>query len=180
MDRRSLGEVDVKPITRIASLALVLGVAACGTPTPYQPAVDGKGYAEQPLETNRYRVTFSGNSLTSRETVENYLLYRAAEVTLASGNDYFLVVERDTERSTTYHTTFTGFGGHPGFHSFRNFNSHSFGGFSTATARPRDRYQSFANIVVGQGEKPADEPDAYDARDVLKRLAQTIERNPVP
>ena len=98
----------------------------------------------------------------------------------ASGNDYFLVAERDTERSTTYHTTFTGFGGHPGIYSFRHFHSQSFGGFSTATARPRDRYQSFANIVVGKGEKPADEPDAYDARDVLKRLAQTIERNPVP
>ena len=180
MDRRPSREVDVRPVTRIASLVLVFGIAACGTPTPYQPAVDGNGYAEQPLETNRYRVTFSGNSLTSRETVENYLLYRAAEVTLASGNDYFLVAERDTERSTTYHTTFTGFGGHPGIYSFRHFHSQSFGGFSTATARPRDRYQSFANIVVGKGEKPADEPDAYDARDVLKRLAQTIERNPVP
>ena len=180
MYHRPSCEVNVKPLTRIASLFLVLGVAACGTPTPYQPAVNGNGYAEQPLETNRYRVTFSGNSLTPRETVENYLLYRAAEVTLASGNDYFLVVDTDTERSTTYFTTFTGFGGHPGFHSFRHFHSHSIGGFSTATARPRDRYQSFANIIVGEGEKPADEPEAYDARDVLQRLAQKIERNPVP
>ena len=180
MDHRPSREVNVRPITRIASLALAFGVAACGAPTPYQPAVDGNGYAEQALETNRYRVTFSGNSLTSRETVENYLLYRAAEVTLASGNDHFLVVDTDTERSTTYHTTFTGVGGHPGFYSFRNFHSHGFGGFSTATARPRDRYQSFANIIVGKGEKPADEPNAYDARDVLKRLAQTIERQPAP
>ncbi len=165
---------------RIASLVLVLGVAACGTPTPYQPAVDGNGYAEQALETNRYRISFSGNSLTPRETVENYLLYRAAEVTLASGNDYFIVADTDTERSTTYHTTFSGFGGHPGFHSFRHVHSHGFGGFSTATARPRDRYQAFANIIVGKGEKPADTPEAYDARDVLQRLAGTVERNPSP
>lgn len=165
--------------TRAAMLALALGGAACGTPTPYQPAVDGDGYAEQPLETNRYRISFAGNSLTPRETVENYLLYRAAEVTLAGGHDYFLVVERDTERSTTYHTTVTGFDGHPGIHSFRHFHAHGFGGFATATARPRDRYRAFANILVGKGAKPA-EPDAYDARDVLKRLAPRIERSPAP
>ena len=55
-------------ITAIAGLTL----AACATATPYQPAgYNGQrgGYAEQRLENDRYRVTFSGNSLTSREQV---------------------------------------------------------------------------------------------------------------
>ena len=86
-------------------------LAGCGTATPYQPATDGQGYAEQALERDRYRVTFVGNSLTSRETVENYLLYRAAEVTLEKGYDHFVIVEKDTERNTIYHSTFTVFSG---------------------------------------------------------------------
>ena len=43
------------------------------------------------------RITFRGNTLTDRETVETYLLYRAAELTLQNGYDYFIVATRDTE-----------------------------------------------------------------------------------
>lgn len=55
----------------VARIALVLStlllLAACGTATPYQPALDGYGFKEQKIEGNRYRVSFSGNSLTPRE-----------------------------------------------------------------------------------------------------------------
>ena len=60
-------------------------------------AVSG-GFSDVRLETDRFRVTFAGNSLTSRETVERYLLYRAAELTVAQGADWFSVVERQTDR----------------------------------------------------------------------------------
>jgi hypothetical protein len=40
------------------------------------------GYSDQQIESNRFRVSFAGNSLTARETVERYLLYRAAELTV--------------------------------------------------------------------------------------------------
>lgn len=158
---------------------LAVGLAGCAAPTPYQPALDGHGYAEQALEDDRYRVTFSGNTLTPRETVENYLLYRAAEVTVANGGDYFLVVDKDIERNTTYHS-FGGFG-HHGFHRFHGFHhghGHGFGGFGGGHIRSRDSYDAFANIVVREGHKPSDDPNAYDARDVLERLAPTIARRP--
>jgi len=58
---------------------------------------DDFGYSEQKLESNRYRVWFAGNSKTPRETVENYVLYRAAEITLDNGYDYFVMSERSTE-----------------------------------------------------------------------------------
>ena len=90
-----------------AALVLAAGLAACTTPTPYQPRVAGKaasaGFTEQRIETDRWRVSFNGNSLTSRETVEAYLLYRAAELTLAQGHDWFAIVDRNTEKhSQTY------------------------------------------------------------------------------
>ena len=45
----------------------------------------GYGFSEQRIEDDRYRITFRGNSSTSRETVENSLLYRAAELTVQTG-----------------------------------------------------------------------------------------------
>ncbi len=154
-------------------LAFALTLAACAKPTPYQPVTDGHGYSELPLEGDRYRVTFSGNNQTPRETVENYLLYRAAEVTLEQGHDYFIVVERDTERSTTYYTTVTPIGGPFGYYGrYRQFYGR--GGFATARSRPRDSYAAFANILIRKGEKPNDLPEAYDARDVVALLGPSI------
>src|SRR3546814_19669289 len=71
--------------------------------TPYVPAAVGEGYghAVQQIESDRFRVSFAGNSLTDRRTVENYLLYRAAELTLAQGKDHFVVVSRETDRKST-------------------------------------------------------------------------------
>ncbi len=84
---------------RTLMLAAVAGLlTACATATPYQPAVsDRYGFEEQRIENNRVRITFRGNTLTDRETVETYLLYRAAEVTIQSGHDYFIVADRGTE-----------------------------------------------------------------------------------
>jgi hypothetical protein len=154
-------------------LLLVLSVGGCAAPTPYRPAADGYGYAEQQLESNRYRVAFSGNTVTPRDVVQNYLLYRAAEVTLETGHDYFTVVNQDIERSTVYHGSgFNDFAWGPGFRS-----RHAFGlGFGNYTAYPIDSYTAFADIVVGDGEKPAGEVNAYDARDVLRQLGPRIER----
>src|SRR5688572_23728482 len=96
-------------------LAAVAGLlAACATATPYQPATSGSyGFSEQQIEDDRVRISFRGNSVTDRETVETYLLYRAAEVTLQGGHDYFVVAQRDTESRT--HLRSTG-PYHPGFY----------------------------------------------------------------
>ena len=57
-----------------------------------------------PLTQNRYRVTFTGNSVTPRETVESYLLLRAAEVTRAAGYSNFMFDTRNTKANHTYDT----------------------------------------------------------------------------
>src|ERR1700749_4030894 len=96
---------------RSAALALAVALAAtlagCATPTPYPPISAGSassgGYSEVRVEPNRWRVTFAGNSLTSRGTVEGYLLFRAAELTVQQGFDWFSIVDRNTDRkSYTY------------------------------------------------------------------------------
>ena len=82
----------------VAALALLAG---CATATPYQPlGYPGErgGYTNQQLDQTHYRVSFVGNSLTSRQQVETYLLYRAAELTLQQGFNCFTLVNRQTDR----------------------------------------------------------------------------------
>ncbi|MEM6410755.1 MAG: hypothetical protein AAF683_04415 [Pseudomonadota bacterium] len=132
----------MKNVTKIAFAALLL-LGACATATPYQPQVNSDGgYIDQQIETNRWAISFSGNSLTERSTVETYLLYRAAELTSQNGFDYFQIVSRDTDVESRFIATgfsspffynFYGFGPHPGFYGVgypygrRGFSR--FGGF---------------------------------------------------
>jgi hypothetical protein len=165
-----------RPATSLLVLTLGLLLAACAAPTPYQPADGGFGYSDQQLESNRYRVTFAGNSVTPRDVVQNYLLHRAAELTLEKGYDYFTVVRQDLERSTAYQGS--GFTNAPVF-----FDSHRAIGWgigtTSYTAYPIDSYAAFADIVLHKGEKPEDDPNAYDARDVLRQLGPTVVHAPV-
>lgn len=161
--------------TLILLSAALVALTACAGPTPYQPAVNGYGYAEQQIESNRYRVSFAANSLTGRQTVENYLLYRAAELTIRLGGDYFVLVDRDIEPSTRYPSSYGGYG-YPGAWG-PPYRHSAF--FSTGTERPITEYRAYADIVIYRGPKPSDDPNAYDAQEVGFRLAPIIVR-PVP
>ena len=178
-------------LLRSASLTICLAVTACATPTPYRPAgygSDHTGYSSQQIESNRYRVFFAGNSMTSRETVERYLLFRAAELTLERGGDWFEMVDRQTDRrSNTYvdrpfHSGSYGYWGPSWRYRGRGFGWRSwdpYGGDpfwdSSLDVRTVDRYEATAEIVVGRGPKPIGNARAFDARDVIDRLRGTIQ-----
>ena len=137
----------------IAVVALLL-LSGCATPTPYQPAADGYGYSEIQLEENRYLVTFAGNSLTPRQNVEVFLLYRAAEVTLATGNGHFILGTGGTERSTSYRTTYSGGPWGPwGGVGYSSYGSGLFAGFSTGYTTEVNRYEASAEVQVFAGPK---------------------------
>ncbi len=50
-----------------------------------------------PMEPGVYRVSFEGNGYSNRATVESYLLYRAAELTVRDGYDWFVLQNRDSD-----------------------------------------------------------------------------------
>src|SRR3954471_19919838 len=96
-----------RPLARAFPLALAAALlAGCMGPSPYAPRLEGQqtGYTDASLTQNRYRVTFTGNSATPRETVESYLLLRAAEVTRAAGFTHFVFDTRNTRANTTVQT----------------------------------------------------------------------------
>ncbi|MGI9484806.1 MAG: CC0125/CC1285 family lipoprotein [Geminicoccaceae bacterium] len=157
---------------RAASVAILAAtLAACATsPTPYQAVSEEGGYADQQLESDRYRVKFEGNDATSRETVEDYALYRAAELTLQTGNDYFKVVSKEVEpvigavRGVSPGIGIGIGGGNVGFGL-----STRFGG-----GRPDYSYVTYLDIIVYEGEKPEDDREAYGAFDVIERLKPAV------
>ncbi len=173
----------------IGAVALmgVLALAACVKPTPYQPRQDGYGYSSTQLEPNRYRVTFYGNTRTSRETVENYLLYRAAELTLEVGGDHFQVVERDTERDVNTYTSYNVYPGGSLFYGYRSYRGPYYGPyygpfygpyygatFGTATTRTTEKFEATVEFLAYRGPKPADDPFSYDAREIIANLGPHI------
>ncbi len=158
------------------SLATLM-LAGCGGPTLYQPADPDFGYREQQIEQDRYRVTFAGNSLTDRDTVENYLLYRAAELTLEHGFDYFVVFDRDLEAKTRYVYSFSAFPGY-GHYRLYGFRRHfGYGVPADGQAWPRTRYEAVANIVLFPGKPAVEDVKAFSASEVLRYLDSQVIRS---
>lgn len=170
---------------QILSLLAAVILAGCATPTPFEPATgSGYGFADQRIEENRYRISFRGNSLTTKEQVETALLLRAAEVTLENGYDHFVVVSDDTE--TERRTRVTDLGPRYGFwpyYGFGPFPYYALGypwgpGFNDVQVRESQRYTAIAYIVLGTGPKPEDNLAAYDAREVRENLRGAVFRRP--
>ncbi|MGE0045774.1 MAG: hypothetical protein AB7J28_02660 [Hyphomonadaceae bacterium] len=170
-----------------AGLALAL-LAACATPTPYAPSqtARGYGYTETQIEQNRVRLGFRGNTLTDRETVETYLLYRAAELSLERGYDYFVIVDRDTDADRRVQQV----GGsryYPGFYPSWRYYSRRFGWRpwydpffdDPVSFREVTQYEANAEVAMFRGERPRDDANAFNAREVESNLRARVVR-PAP
>ncbi len=142
-----------------AAAAALLGACASTTGAYQERGQSSRyGYAEMQLEPNRVRVTYAGDTASSRETVETYLLYRAAETTLQRGYDCFLIVAHDAEADRRYQAI----GGRPRLAgvSISEITSHNAG----------------MDIVMFEGQRPAAMANAYDARAVTASLEPRIVR----
>lgn len=178
------------PLTVMAGLVLApLALAGCTTATPYRPvtsqSVNATGYDSQKLAEGRYRVSFAGNAMTSRETVENYLLYRAAELTIENGYRYFSVAHQDTERKVETRVDRFGSGGYGywgptwryyrprfGWNTWDPFYGDPFWG-NDIDVRTVDRYEAFAQIDMKHSVQSGDD-GAFEAQDVINNLRSTI------
>ncbi|MDP3660908.1 hypothetical protein [Phenylobacterium sp.] len=190
-----------RPSVIAAALVLAAGLAACATPTPYQPNRPGQaasgGYSEVRIEPNRWRVNFAGNSLTSRETVEGYLLFRAAELTVQQGDDWFAIVQRDTETNRqTYvepdpfyrpwygpsfgywRPSWRYYGAGYGWRSWNPYFGDPFWA-DRVDVRTVERFEASAEVVTHRGQKPVADANAFDARAVIDNLGPRVVR-PAP
>jgi len=158
-------------------LTVALGLAGCMTPTPYAPRLEGQatGYTDRALAQNRYRITFTGNTATPRETVETYLLLRAAEVARAAGSTHFMFDTRNTRANTTVQTVPYGpppdpFWGRPRYGYWGGWGGWGFPYEPMHDVVVRTNYEAYAEIVLLTADQAAREPRALSAADVISRL----------
>ena len=188
--------MNMKTAAIVAALGLGLGLTACETATPYQPLEHGTaisgGFTDQRLDADHFRVSFQGNTLTSRATVESYLLYRAAELTTSQGFDWFETIDRHTDRDRRtyldpdpfygpgyafgyFRPSWRYYGGGFGWRSWGPFWGDPFWG-DTAEVETVQKFEATAEIAMHHGPKPEGDPKAFDARAVIANLGPKIER----
>lgn len=178
----------------LALTVATIGLSACATGpryTPFQPATPtAGGFSEQRIEATRFRVTFEGNTRTTRQRVEDSLLLRAADLTIENGFDWFEIATRATDAQTeqvrvpSMSPAFSS-----GFASYRAWSprfgwvyyrdpfafsafDHGFGGRDEF--RDVTRFEASAEIILGKGPKPEGRGNAFDARDVRTNVAPRV------
>ncbi len=104
---------------KLFTLFLIVGFFV-NCSTPYQPKGMLGGYSDEKILGNLYRVEFEGNQHSKPENIQNYLMYRCAELTQEMGYDYFMIISEERhfeensvrpERGVSFHTSSTMSGG---------------------------------------------------------------------
>ena len=186
-----------KAVRSAALAGLLLVSAGCATSTPYQPFSDRAdaygGYTDERLESGHYRVTFAGNMLTTRQRVEDYLLFRAAELTTQEGYDWFVVIDKEMDHEIErqvrtephspiwygsangdwrpywrYQDIGTGWREWDPYHGDRFWTED----VDVATV---ERFEATAEIRLGRGAIPAGEESAIMARSVIAEIGPRVE-----
>lgn len=159
---------------------ILLSLLGCASNSSYKPATgSGYGYTETEISENRYRIDYKDKSRRASQA-KNYALLRAAELTLAQGYDWFVVVDRETQieksddnistNMTTGHTVTKSCGllscttqTHP---------TTQYGvGMSSGTGK--DFAIASLEIRLGKGVKPAT-GDTYDAREISDSMGKSV------
>ncbi len=167
---------------RVTALLLTLLLAACAAPQPslYAPKANRDGYADEALGKGLYQVSFQGNAETSRERVQDYCLFRAAELTLELGAEKFAVHDKLVERYTQVtRRAYDGWGDPyyygPYDHRYRYYRPYP----PPTYQRERTTFRAQLTIEPFSGRLPGDGRGAfqvYDAQATYQQFAPRIER----
>jgi hypothetical protein len=145
-----------------ASLVAVNAATAETRDTRYQPSFASEtraGYSETQIDVNRIRVSFTGEPGTDRESVENNLLYRAAELTMQRGYDWFTVINHSVDQNTE--TIRRGPPAPP---------------IGPRAKQEVSRYQAVSEIILHKGARPSENTNVYEARVIQANLQWKIVR----
>ena len=76
------------PVTLLALTIL------CGCATKYQDMGFTGGVTAEPVMTDVYRIVARGNGYTSSDRIQDFVLLKASETTLAAGSAYFVILDQ--------------------------------------------------------------------------------------
>ena len=146
--------------------ASALALSACASLAPYGPqqSTRGQGFSEQQIETNRFRVTYNG--VGAPGPVADRALFRAAQLTVDRGYDWFEVTQRWIDgRPDSAGGVRPSVSIGAGSSRYGGYSASGVGvglGFDLSGPQPTS---TTLEIVMGRGQRP-DRPEAYDARGV--------------
>ena len=124
--------------------------------------------------------------------MESYLLFRAAELTLEQGMDWFAIedrvveheVERQVRRDPFYDPWFGSYYGYwrpswryygrTGWRSWYPYYGHTFW-TDHVDVREVERFEAMAEIRLGSGATPNDTMRAFNASEVIERIKPRVE-----
>jgi len=153
---------------RFILLGFCAGLTACvSAPTVYAPANGtDRGFSERQIEMDRFRIRFDGGADVSFEELEDLALRRAADLTLERGGDWFEIVSRSSDGDDDNPVRVGGAVG-------QTFGSRRYSGSSVGLGIHFDPGAGdksiFLEILIRSGAR-SDNPDAYDAREVLREV----------
>lgn len=157
----------------LVSICIVLALSSCATPYGRYGLLGG--FTDARIDENTFSISVDTNGFTSQQTTSMQALYRAAELTVENGFDYFIIMggaNNSTSMvmaipgSSTSNTTINAYG-------------HTAYARTTTTATPTTVMpvifpNSTLIIKSFKGAKPEGETNAYDARAVIKYLGPQI------
>lgn len=164
----------MKRLTILAIAASTLALTACASLAPYGPSMgpSGQGFAEQRIESDRYRVTYRG--VGAPGPVADRALLRAAQLTTEQGYDWFEVTQRYIDGrpdsaggmrpSVSIGGGSSSYGGRYG--GFRSSGVGVGVGLNFSGPSPTS---TVLEVRLGRGQRP-ERAEAYDARDVQQNL----------
>lgn len=164
------------------TIALLLLHGCASSEVDYAPAEAPQeaGYTEQQISENRYRVVFTGNDRSSIETVQNYALLRAAELTVQKDFDHFQVADRttlslpaDTQSSTALVAQGVRTQTDCGLLGCDTSYSPEFSATEMRSPADDSRYSSNLEIVMGE-QVDVNAENTYDAREVIETIRSEI------
>lgn len=152
-----------------AMMASMILVAVAGCQTPYQDMGYAGGVAAAPITSDTYRISARGNGYTDPTVIQDYVLLKAAEITLQTGNTHFLIIDdRDATRQE--------FGSTPG-----TVQTNVIGNTAYSTYTPGATYSVVKpgqDVMVKLGKLPAgtNMPGAFDAAEVYAAINPRVLR----
>ena len=154
--------------------ASALALSACASLAPYGPqqSAGGQGFNEQRIESNRFRVTYNG--VGAPGPVADRALFRAAQLTVDQGYDWFEVTQRWIDgRPDSAGGVRPSVSIGAGSSRYGGYSASGVGvglGFDLSGPQPTS---TTLEIVLGRGAKP-DRPEAYDARGVQDAIRNRL------
>ena len=154
-------------------LTISLLLYACETPYQKNEWYRGGGYSEFPLGKDIVKIIFTGDTNTSKETVEKYLLYRCAEYTLSKHYTFFEILEKEMEiGEKTYH--------YPGkAHAkkvIKDGREHIITHYEPATTNKVIYYKGLATIKLYRQKPQNNQSNIHSAYELRKLLEPYIKR----